>query len=165
MAIYNSRLFFISLSFQFLHLDFLLVHMNLSFFLSIFYYKLFALDRSPLYVCKLLFFILLLKKLLNQLFLVLFLIKIVLSSCLINYQFSSSTFSFLRSEILQIFTFFYFIHCSGIGKVLNLPRRNTFLFFHSFQCVFNIRIFFYSKFLKILFEFINTTNHFFCCFI
>jgi hypothetical protein len=61
----------------------------------------------------------------------LFSIKSFLNFQLIHLHFPVSSFSFFACKLIIVFGFFNFVHGSSIGEVLDLTRRNSFLFFLS----------------------------------
>ena len=61
----------------------------------------------------------------------LFSIKSFLNLQLIYLHFSVSSFSFFACKLIIVFGFFNFVHGSSIGEVLDLTRRDSFLFFLS----------------------------------
>ena len=113
---------------------------------------------SPVDICLILLFCLVLKELLDTCFLQLFGIESFLDFKLINFHFPVSSFSFLTCKLIIILGFFDFIHCSGVREVLDLSRRNAFLFFLSLYGVLDTDTFFNTKFSHIFMELVNTIH-------
>lgn len=90
---------------------------------------------APIQVGLILLLGLILQELLDASLFKLFSIKSFLNFELIDLHFSVSSFSFFACKLIIVFGFFNFVHGSSIWEVLDLTRRDSFLFFLSSDSV------------------------------
>ena len=111
---------------------------------------------SPIQVCLILFFGLLLKEFLDSCLFQFLSIKSFLNFELVDFHFSISPFPFFASEFIIVLGFFDLVHGSSIRKVLNLSRRNASLFFLSLYGILDTNAFLNSQFSHVFVELVNT---------
>ena len=146
-------------NFDFLVLFLLHLLLFLSFGSSVLKHNIAALLLPPVGVSSLLFACLLFKQSLYQVFFVLGCIKSLLYLPLINQLLSISSFPLLGRELIVVFGFLDFVHRGCIREILNLSRRNAFLFLLPLNGFLNGDVLFDSLPGHVLLELINALVH------
>ena len=131
----------------------------LSFALALLKKHVFALSEALVSIGVIVLVTLLLEQLLNQHVFLLLFIKAPLCLLLVNSELSSSTLTFLTSEIALLLGLLDFIHRGGEGEVLNLSGWDALLLFLLLDSVLHIHIGVDTQLLEVLFKLAETASH------